>query len=618
MVLKYSIERLQEFIESTAVHGQRHVYYDHTIKVARFAMQIMTGDNQEDIIIEYKTKESDKAKKQRVRVTNSLTQKVANSVKSQYEELARVDNVVEQFYYGKDGEAEATRVGEIEDAINEFYQNDTLTKYLHEKVLHLNFYDPNSFIVCEAAYDPDDTMRVNKPTPYPLEIYSEQAVNYQFENGVLGWLIGRQITNFPSKHGQAKTVALPIFTLYAAEWTLQMQEINTDIVINEEDYAGWDLRNYTLDGGSQKTYLVKQYNTKLNVCPAIRVGYAKDPETNLNTCVTPLWPAEHIFRDMIWTKSEYDLCRALHGFYQKFIYAPVCNHTAENGQRCNRGRCGDDICPVCEGKGVLVHTTVQDVVVLEMPQNKAEAIPLSNFVHYEHIPMDLLRQHKEDLKDMESAVNQAIFQRDLMNIRELSPTATEIRDVQNSKYNVISTYGDNWSKVWIHLVNCVANYQGNEEGLIIEHDFSSDFIIETLTELYDQRQKAITANAPYSIIRDIDRKIMMKQNRGNILQVKKLDAKETWKPLREKSESERLSIMSNYPELHPLRIRYEYFEEIFAEIYAQKTDKPFHDLNWEAQKMIIDQIVNRLIEENRPYFEGRSQFRNIFDENGAA
>lgn len=613
MVLQYDKSELDKFIEDTAVHGHRHEYYSHTVSIADFAMKIMTGDNQDDIIIEYKTKESEKARKQRVRVTNSLTQKVANSVKSQYEELARVDNVVEQFYYENDGDAQQIKVDEITAAISNFYENDTLTKYLHEKVLHLNFYDPNAFIVCEAAYQKNDTLRQNKPQPYPLEIYSNQAVNYQFENGVLGWLVARQETKFTSKRDRNKEIKLPLYTLYAAEWTIQMQEVD-----DEADYQvldGWELRNYVLEGGTTKTFLVKDHHTLMKVCPAIRVGYYKDPETNLNTCVTPLWPAEHIFRDMIWTKSEYDLCRALHGFYQKFIYAPLCEYVDDHGHKCNRGKCGHDICPACDGAGVLVHTTVQDVVILDMPKDRSTAVPLSNFVHYEHIPMDLLRQHKEDLKDMEAAVNQAIFQRDLLNIGEIVSTATEIRDVQNSKYNVISTYGDNWSKVWKHLVDCVANYLGNEEGLIIEHDFSSDFIIETLNELYEQRAKAINANAPYAIIREIDRKIMMKQNRGNAVQVQILDAKEKWKPLREKSESERLTVISGLPELHPMRVRYEYFEEIFSEIYAQKRDKPFHTLNWEAQKTIIDEIVNRIIEENRPYFESRNQFRNIFDAN---
>src|SRR5690625_8048657 len=76
----------------------------------------------------------------------------------------------------------------------------------------------------------------------------------------------------------------------------------------------------------------------------------------------------------------------------------------------------------------------------------------------------------------------------------------------------------------------------------------------------------------------------MKQNRDNAEEIQKMEAKEKWKPLREKSEGERMSIIMNLPELHPLRIRYVYFEEIFSKIYSQKNSQAFHDLSWERSE----------------------------------
>src|SRR5690606_37519671 len=92
-------EELFKFIEATAVDNARHKHYAHTVAVAKKAYQYMTGDDQDDIILQYKTDENEKAERQRIRVTNSVTQYISNSVKAQFEELARVDNVVENHTY---------------------------------------------------------------------------------------------------------------------------------------------------------------------------------------------------------------------------------------------------------------------------------------------------------------------------------------------------------------------------------------------------------------------------------------------------------------------------------------------------------------------------------------
>src|SRR5690606_16587005 len=141
--------------------------------------------------------------------------------------------------------------------------------------------------------------------------------------------------------------------------------------------------------------------------------------------------------------------------------------------------------------------------------------------------------------------------------------------------------------------------------------FSSDFVVETLAELFDQRQKAIGAQAPYSIIRNIDRKILLKQNRDSADLVKKIEAKERWRPLREKSETERLTIISQLRQDHPLRVRYEYFEEMFDEIFSDKVAPPFEDQAWQDQKARVDEIVQRIIDENAPQVQANNLFRNI-------
>lgn len=605
-------EELFKFIEATAVDNARHKHYAHTVAVAKKAYQYMTGDDQDEIILSYKTKEEEAAEEQRIRVTNSVTQYISNSVKAQFEELARVDNVVENHTYEQVGPSYEKMEEEIQSRLDVFYQNHSLTDYLHESVLHLNFYDPNAFIVVESRYGDDDPNKKRKPWSYPLEVYADQAVNYAYDNGVLQWLVARHkvtyeraVRNLPSEKVEAFK-----YTIYAARFNIVFQELPDDVIF--EIPAGWEKVTYSRKGKKDQTFIIKTFDTGIDLNPAIRVGYIKDPATNRETCVTPLWPADKIYRDLIWTKSEYDLAKALHGFYQKFQYAPPCeNRDPDTGQKCQHGKLSGVTCPECDGTGVQVHTSVQDVIFLKMPNKREDIIPLSDLIHYETIPIDLINRNNEDIRDNEAKVMKAVFQRDLINKTEVASTATEVRVTENSKYNILSTYGMHWSRIWVHCVKATAYYLEDEEGLIVSHEFSSDFVVETLSELFDQRQKAIAAQAPYSIIRNIDRKILLKQNRDSADVVKKIESKERWRPLREKSETERLTIISQLRQDHPLRVRYEYFEEIFDEIFADKTKAPFQDLAWQDQKVRVDEIVARIIADNEPVVQAQNVFRNI-------
>jgi hypothetical protein len=608
-----SKEDLYEAIKATAIYEERHKHYKHTVAVAKKAYQYMTGEDQDEILLSYKVKESDPAKNQRLRVTNSVTQSVSNSVKAQFEELARADNVVDKYYYPTESTQNTDNLKLIESRLDVFYENDTLSKYLHEAALHLNFYDPNSFIVIETAYEKDDPLKLKQPWVYPLEVYADQAVNYHYSNGVLQWLVANHKVEYDKKDGN-KTVRVEAdkYTIYAPEWNIVFQEIPDEVVFEIPD--GWEKQTFDNDG-KRRTFVTKIYATQNPINPASRVGYIKDPATNRETCVTPLWPADKIFRDLIWTKSEYDLAKALHGFYQKFQYGLPCDYiNPDTNQSCSRGRVDGNVCPECNGKGVQVHTTMQESVILKMPPTKDKIIPLSDLIHYEHIPIELIARNNEDITESESKVYKAVFQRDIINKNEVSSTATEVRVTENSKYNVISTYGAHWSKMWMHAVEVVANYMDAADELITDHEFSSDFIIETISELFDQRQKAIGAQSPYEIIRNIDQKILRKQNRSDTENVRIVEAKEDWKPFREKTEAERVAIVSTLPDGHDLKVRYYYFEEIFDQIYGEPSTVPFHEMKWEGQKERIDAIVAQIILDNQSDYDRASSFRDIMSQ----
>ena len=136
-----------------------------------------------------------------------------------------------------------------------------------------------------------------------------------------------------------------------------------------------------------------------------------------------------------------------------------------------------------------------------------------------------------------------------------------------------------------------------EKGLMIEHRFPYDLQIETVDELMTMRKTALDAGAPYEVIRDLDKKILAKMNRDNPANVEKIMAREAHKPFKEKRESDVNSIVGLLPDDSPDKVLWIYFSEIFDEI-ENNTDakKPFYQLPWPEQKLVLAEAVQKKIE----------------------
>ena len=133
-------EDLYDILFNSVKTKTRHVYYDQTVKVAKFCRQIMTGDDQKDLVVVYKPSETQSQKEQRFRLYNSRTAYSAHKIVSTFKEVERVETVVDNIYF-KDKTEE--RPVELINRIG------SLKKDVHEKVRRLNFYDPNAWIVTE-------------------------------------------------------------------------------------------------------------------------------------------------------------------------------------------------------------------------------------------------------------------------------------------------------------------------------------------------------------------------------------------------------------------------------------------------------------------------------------
>jgi hypothetical protein len=308
-------------------------------------------------------------------------------------------------------------------------------------------------------------------------------------------------------------------------------------------------------------------------------------------------------QDLINNKSEYDLHKALHGFIQKYVFAESCDYVApDNQDRCNGGNMNlsGKQCTRCKGTGKKVHTTVQDVILIKMPEYKEEHIPLKDFVHYVEIPKHIIDAYKQDVKDLELDVSYAIFNKDTFTKSDVANTAFEVKLNKQSVYNVLSDFGDNVSRLVKVLTRHAADAIGMPEGIIVDYMIPKDFRMDSVEDLLMMRKSAIDAGSPYDVVAAFDLQMLQKQNLDNPTLVDQIKAQEAWRPFKDKTLEERIMIVSMLDPLDSDKILYTYFDKIFTKIWSNPAFNMFHKMKYLAQKTIIDKEVEAIIKEKTP------------------
>jgi len=610
-LIEYTNDELFELIVETISHGKRkyHSHYAKTIERAKFYNQIMTGDDQRELLIQFK-RENKVQEDQRLKVTNSRTQYASGKIYSVYNEVARSDNFVEVIKYTQESEQNRKKLEEINDRLKKFYGDMDAKQYTYEAIKRLNFYDPNAFLI--TNFTEFDAKKEKTAFVYPIEVYSEQAIRYEYSNGVLVYLMFYQWGEIDDLDSENKPVRRKVknYYLFAKDVSFEFmelpermqvemmpgfQQIDINILNPDGEKEGSKERDKTV-----RSFQWKQYDTKSKRIPAVRVGYLYDAGERNAICVSPLQAAEKLFYDLIWTKSEYDLAKALHWFYQKFIYAPKCGYEDPDDPQnfCNHGKMsvGGETCRECDGSGLMLHTTVQDVIVLQLPSTAEEVVPLSNMVHYENIDISIGQHLQEDFKGIEKDIFKAVFNSQAFDKSEISVTATEKNLDMRAVKNALIDFGDQVSRVYKFIIQMTAIYLDNDKELIVQHKHGRDFKFDSIDELVLQRDQAVKAGAPYSIIRNIDLAILELQNQDNPETVELLRQRERFRPFREKTESERMFILSSMRADDAKRILWVYFEDIMTEIAFEDKDreKPWHHLSYPDQKDIIDEKVEAI------------------------
>ena len=565
----YTKEELQKIMIDAIAGQKHHEHYDRTVKLATFYKQIMTGDCQDKYVLQYKPRETDEQKIQRLSIYNSRTQFVSNKVYSIIDRLRRVDNVVDNMYYMDSEE----KPEEVERYFMDFHNNQSFNDYIHDTTIFYNFYDPNAWIGIDFMKGRD-----GKTYPFPVEYHSEQVYHYEIINNKVTYFIARQ-----------KVDGLDVFTMLAPDWSIIVRQKATDVSGQIE------IKDVEYD--------IEVRSTVSKQTPVFQVGYLRDAETDRKTFVGILEAAEKPYKRLINDGIEYDLSKALHGFLQKYQYGNVCSYFEETEDGNNT--CIDGImsisnkhCDKCQGTGLVMHRSTQDIILMKYPEDKSEHIPLKDMVYYVEIPIELMKIQKENINDDIEEILSAIFNSQLpemVGVQGGAKTATENMLSFDNIQNVLYKCGNNISRVYKNMAMQVAIYMDSDEKLIIDHAFPTDLQLETLDMLLGQRDKAVKAGVPYAIIENIDAKILVKQSQGNADNVHWVQTWEKFRPWKDITENERSFIIAEMSPQDKLRVRFVYYDEIKRNI---ENDHPkFYVFDNKEQEKLIDQYVLKYVPE---------------------
>ncbi len=366
--------------------------------------------------------------------------------------------------------------------------------------------------------------------------------------------------------------------------------------------------NYNFKDGSEPTdttyenYYISEIETDKMF--AFRLGYIDDSSTNFKTCVSIIDCASVLFKSLIWQGSDLDIDIAKHGIIKQFAYAQRCNYESiddKNGRiYCDSGTLfingsvtNNSNCPKCNGTGMVMHTSNQDIIKFPMPNEGEQHLKLSDLTHTVFLPPTILESKKQYIAEIKEEIIKTIFNASIVTKDQISATATEkVIDLQGI-YSTLNILGKQVSECFIWMVECIAELK-DIKNIEVIHGYTLNLKLESVETLMEKRAKGIMANAPIEVIKSIDLAILQKQHIDSPKFINRYSIWERYRPFSDKSDQVAITILAGLPQTNKYKILYNFFGQIKQNIMNEYGDA-FFDYNDSKR----DEIINAEIEKIR-------------------
>lgn len=579
----------------------KHKYYKRVCDLKRKYTALITGEDMDYLMRRFDKHESEDMFAQRKRITSHITNSVSKNLIKPLYKIPRSNSVSRNISYKDDKNLENAK--QLEKILAKFYDGDSLDNWFNTRWIDLAASDPNAWCVLEwKDFDPKN----EKASPYPFEVSSEQAIHYVKDiSNELQFLVVRNSVDDDFDNEERTR-----FTIYGKDNAVSLTSLTKEeeksipykaykegeiIQIVTKDNMMLDL----IFTRSNKWYKIDIYQYNLGVVPAFQVGFYRDIYTNGKTYLSVIDDAVPVLMKMVKANSEMDLTSALHVFPQKIQYANRCDSI-----NCNAGFLPDgSTCPVCHGTGYKIAKTSQDVIYLTMPRDKEDFLNLDNIVRYVSPSVELVQWQDRYVEKLTIRCKEAMYNTELFSKKEVAETATgkniDLQNVYDSLYTMAKAY----SVKWKFAVETIAKIADMYEGLIAFYNFSKDFKLKSLTDLYNDLKIIGDSNAD-SFVREMvyDDIAGIAYSEDHIAKGK-YDVKKAFYPFSGKSEKEILYAISANLVPEEVKVLYLNYGWIFDELYLENASKNspvnFFELNRAEQKILIDAKVKEIIERNK-------------------
>lgn len=608
----YSKDDLNSILRGLITSGERWPGYDKTVQVADFWNKIISGKGHDEILISMRPGEKKDQKDQKVRLYNSRTKSVANKIQSQIKEVYRSDNIFNSIHFSDKKDDNSDRVKTIKESLTGFSGRKSVRRWLRDRFLRLNMVDPNSYIVVSFTQSKD-----KKQNYYPIEVRSKDVLKPYYLNGTLQYLAFKETGSEKVKKGdnEISNIESYKYWIFGHDWAILYHKcpkgangIGAPVQITQASQE-----NYSEE--VEYSWYYSEYNIKARHVPAYCVGYVPDPENNDQTFQSIMYPSEELQKELIWKKSMYDVHSILHGIAQKFAFVPSCDYDDKDAKlACTRGiLTNGKQCPQCNGTGQMpFHTSEQDIITLTLPKKSEDIWDLSKMIWYQPIPVTIIENVRDEVKELERAIPLSIFNTSLIDRGDLwqPETATKVLQDTNSTNNVLFDFGLADAEMYKNIVTTIAVYSNQwREDLVIDYSYPNDFNLETTADLFAQAKEAI--GSPIAVRNKVNSKLIAKLCIDDKEAIADYETRQYWRPFTDQSQ------LGLVPEYDRSRILYIYFDQIFRELenneYKANNDDQdeviaFSSLPKDKQKEEINKLIDIYLVQ---YKEAKSQEPDI-------
>lgn len=581
------LDEIRAIVERHIKTGERHENYNVFCDMADLASKYVTGDNQEVLIRDVRKNEDDEQKNLRVEV----------SIPKTPEAIAPITTVINRVYDSDGIKSKLTGENEeakskVEDAMKTFSANMPVAQYIREQQRYYEMQDPNAWLIIERRDIRNGEGNIIKTVPYPVEVSSKEAINYEDKEHKDKWLLmlrERQIEVDGSFIDQED------YYFYTTGYTVLYKEVQEGAEIVKTATSG--LFVLTSEGNDNRYFSWRLYKTKSKSFPAMKWGaFRLDSDPDLTSKQPIYWRGRHLLNSIIRGSSFKDVCKYFHLYPKMFAYDEPCSYRDETtGNSCNDGEVNGGECPKCKGSGSDLHRSGIDVVYISIPQTDArEIIPIDKFIHYSRAPLEVAKWIDDDLtKDMNS-----FFLIILNNQKEekvVSPvTATEIIYNSENLTSSVKPIADHNSRLNELAYRIAIDYM-EAKGLTYNHSFSKKLGLQTSEDLIKKIESAKNVDAGQEVIDAYTSELIAKEypDQPNI--------KYNWlamqrhKPFASYSKDVISLILQDRDNEDRDKLLYNNWD--FVKRISLMTAPNFYELSYETQKAIIDGVIGLKKEE---------------------